>query len=246
MKKPDATTVITPENYREKVWPLPLPPCSLWVGATTARLEKYGIHTIGDIARAELCLLQSWFGKGGLTLWQFANGYEDSPVSLLGEEAPVKSVGNSTTTPRDLVCEQDIKITLYTLCESVAERLREYGLLCSTVTLAVRDQSLKWFERQCKLCMPSCTSAELAHAALCLFRQHVAPPYALRSLGVRASDLCGSSMRQLSILPESLKAQKQERAEAAVDSIRTRYGHNAVQRGLMLADRQLSDLHTGG
>jgi len=243
MKKPDAVTAITPENYRAKVWPLPAADL-LFVGrATSAGLQKYGIRTIGDIARTDAALLQSWFGKNGLTLWQFANGYEASPVRRLGEEAPIKSVGNSTTTPRDLVCEEDVKITLYTLAESVAARLREDGLLCSTVTLAVRDQSLKWFERQLRLPEPSCVSSAIALAALSLFRENVRPPYALRSLGVRASELSARGARQLSMLPEAIEAQKQERIETAIDSIRARFGHAAVQRGLMFGDRSLSELN---
>lgn len=72
-------------------------------------------------------MLNSHLGKMGSILWSFANGYDDSPVKLENTHAPIKSVGNSTTTPKDLVCDEDVKIVLYILAESVAARLRENG-----------------------------------------------------------------------------------------------------------------------
>lgn len=124
MNKPDGITVIPYDSFRETVWPLPVKDL-LYVGkATTRKLQSYGIHTIGELAKTDRTFLEYRFGKIGGMLWTFANGLDTSPVSNIGAKSLIKSVGNSTTAPRDLITDQDVRITLYALCESVAERLR--------------------------------------------------------------------------------------------------------------------------
>ena len=124
-KKPDAITVFDRDNYQKLIYPLPVSDL-LYVGRRTEKkLEKYGIRTIGDLAEADPFWLRSWLGKIGLMLSVFARGEDRTPVNDFGVEAPVRSVGNSTTTPRDLVSDEDVRLVLYLLAESVSERLRE-------------------------------------------------------------------------------------------------------------------------
>ena len=126
-KKPDAITTMYKSEFKQKAWSLPVADL-LYVGKSTNRkLALFGIKTIGDLARTDEDVLNSHLGKIGSILWSFANGYDDSPVKLENTHAPIKSVGNSTTTPKDLVCDEDVKIVLYILAESVAARLRENG-----------------------------------------------------------------------------------------------------------------------
>ncbi len=80
-------------------------------------------------------------------LYSFANGFDTSPVMAMDEESLIKSIGNSTITPRDLVCDEDVKGTLYVLCESVCARMREHEFLSRTVVISVRDNELFRFER---------------------------------------------------------------------------------------------------
>lgn len=241
MKKPDATTVIPPDGFRTKVWPLPASDL-LYVGkATQRKLARYYIHTIGDLATASPDLLCRLLGKNGVMLWRFANGMDSSPVSQYGEKALIKSIGNSTTTPRDLLNEEDIKITLYALCESVSARLREQGFVCRTVQISIRDHNLFTYERQGKLAFPNRTVDAIFTLAMELYRQSP-PKNPVRSLGVRACDLTFQDVDQLSFLPEMQKIQKKERLDQAVDSVRNRFGHFVIQRGIMLTDTDLSNL----
>ena len=137
-------------EFKQKAWSLPVADL-LYVGKSTNRkLALFGIKTIGDLARADEDVLNSHLGKMGSILWSFANGYDDSPVKLENTHAPIKSVGNSTTTPKDLVCDEDVKIVLYILAESVAARLRENGFRCRVVEISVRDNELFSFTRQKK------------------------------------------------------------------------------------------------
>lgn len=240
MNKPDGMTVIPYDGFREKVWPLPVKDL-LYVGrATTTKLKSYGITTIGALAQTSVTFLEQRFGKIGRMLWMFANGLDTSPVSNIGAKSLIKSIGNSTTAPRDLVTDEDIKITLYALCESVSARLREHSFRCKTVALTIRDNRLYSFERQTSLKRPSCITQELFEAAFTLYKQHYKSGLPVRSLGVRAANLVLLDCVQLSLFPDVAKAQEQERLEEAIDSIRRRFGHFAVQRGVMLTDPALA------
>lgn len=245
MKKPNGTTFIPYDSYQEKVWPLPVKDL-LYVGnATAKKLHSIGIDTIGNLAQSGVKSLEYRFGKIGKMLWMFANGKDNSPVSPIDAKPIIKSIGNSTTAPRDLVSDNDIKITLYALCESVAERLREYDFRCKTVSISIRDKNLFSFERQTKLDRPACTSTELFHAAFSLYKsQHLLNP--VRSIGVRASNLVCIDYVQLSLYPDDIKMQELELIENAVDKLRSRYGHFIIQRGIMLTDTLLSNLDPKG
>ena len=238
-QKPDATTVITQENYREVLWPLPASDL-LFVGpATTRKLACRGVHTIGELANADPCFLHRLLGKNGLTLWQYANGRDSSRVAFMDEAAQIKSIGNSTTAPRDLVSEQDIRITLYVLCESVAARLRAARLRCTGVQVGIRDFKLYSINRQGRLARPCCDAETIFKQAFALFHaHHTGQP--VRSLSVKAFALTGASALQLSLYPEAMRQDRQEQLETALDEIRRRFGNFSVRRCVMLADPELS------
>ncbi len=241
-KKPDATTVITRDNYKQIVWPLPVSDL-LYVGrATEAKLRRYGICTIGELANANPDLIQRWLGKNGIMIWRFANGLDYSPVATIESKIPIKSIGNSTTTPRDLITDEDVKVTMTVLCESVAARLREQQANCSTVQISIRDNQLYSYERQVKLDFPTCACSLIQEKAFELYKIHHKDGRPIRSIGVRACDLSSADIRQLSLLPEELRAQKLIDLECAMDTIRRRFGNFSIRRGNTLVDTKLSNL----
>ena len=184
-KKPDAITEFSKDNYKDIAWKLPVGDL-LMVGRSTERtMKKLGICTIGDLAGAESSILETYLGKMGLVLHTFANGWDETPVSVEGYRAPIKSIGNSTTTPRDLVSELDVKIILMALSESVGARLRENGFQCRTVEISIRDNGLYHFTRQCKLDRASNLTEEIARTAFELFQKNYNVEHPIRSLGVR-------------------------------------------------------------
>ena len=239
MKKPDATTVIGENDFREKIWHLPASDM-IYVGKKTyTKLVRCGIRTIGDLARTEPYVLKSLFGKNGIALYDAANGRDRSPVLLYDQTPPPKSIGNSTTPPRDLVTRNDVDIVLYRLCESVSARMRREGVICRTVQLYVRYTDLRSLERQMRLDYPNRTVRSLYRAAQRLIEKHSLCREPIRSIGIRGADLIRSGNEQLSFCPEILEIQKAETLESVVDGLRERYGDPAIRRGIMFFDETL-------
>ena len=239
MKKPDATTTITEEDFRDKIWGLPASDL-LFVGSKTdKKLKTFGIRTIGDLATTDPCLLKCLFGKNGLSLYEAANGRDSSPVSLFGSSPPPKSIGNSTTPPRDLVSENDVDIILYQLCENVSMRMRREGVVCRTVQVSVRYSDLSTLERQMKPDYPNRTARSLFMSAKSLMKKHRLTDEPIRSLGVRATDLLRSDTEQLSFSPDIMAIQREETLEGVVDGLRKRFGSPALRRGIMFTDETL-------
>lgn len=243
-KKPDAITTMYRDEYRTKAWLLPVSDF-LYVGRSTdAKLKRIGIRTIGDLAQADEQLLSGYLGKVGSVLWAFANGYDDSPVKIENTQAPIKSIGNSTTTPRDLVNDSDVKIILYVLAESVAARLRENGFKCQVVEISVRDNELFSFTRQRKLDHSTNVTREIAEEAFRIFKEHYDWKKPIRSLGVRGAELVNDQdWEQLDLFSSVERREKQMRMDVTVDDIRRRFGFYSIQRGLMHIDTKLSAIN---
>ena len=239
MKKPDATTVIGEGDFRSKIWSLPATDL-LFVGKKTdKKLKMYGIRTIGDLANTDPYLLKCILGKNGLSLYEAANGRDISPVSLFRSSPPPKSIGNSTTPPRDLVSDDDIDIILYQLCENVSMRMRREGVVCTTVQVSVRYSDLHSVERQMKPDYPNRTARSLYECARELMRRHRLLGQPIRSLGVRGADLIRADSEQLSFSPDVMAIQRAETLEGVVDGLRRRYGKPTLRRGIMLTDEIL-------
>ncbi|MDD3138351.1 MAG: DNA polymerase IV [Lachnospiraceae bacterium] len=243
-KKPDAITTMYREEYQTKAWQLPASDL-LYVGrSTNAKLQKLGIRTIGDLATANEDLLHAQFGKMGSVLWAFANGYDDSPVKQEHTSAPIKSIGNSTTTPRNLINDTDVKIILYVLAESVAARLRENGFKCRVVEISVRDNELYSFTRQHKIDHATNVTKEIAEEAYRIFMENYHWQKPIRSVGVRGADLVlDTYWEQLDLFSSVEQREKQMKMDTAVDVIRKRFGFYSVQRGLMHFDTALSAIN---
>lgn len=246
-KKPDAITEFNRENYKRLIWRLPVSDL-LYVGKSTNRtLSKYGIHTIGDLACTDPDFLMKQLGKMALVIHSFANGWDESLVAPEGYSAPIKSIGNSTTTPRDLENNLDVQIIFMALAESVSARLRKHGFKCNTVAISIRDNGLYHFSRQMHLREPTDITDEIMKAAMELFRDNYDWSHPIRSLGVRSADLVTADIPvQMSLFMNEEKRARQEKMDKAVDEIRRRFGYFSIQRAFMYQDKILSKLDAQG
>jgi len=254
IKKSDATTVISRENYKQVIFPLPVQDL-LYVGrATKAKLNEYKIYTIGQLANSNKEFLKKLMGKNGELIWTFANGLDNSSVSDFIEESATKSVGNSTTCARDLITLDDIKMIITVLAESVSARLREQNLKGQVVHLWVRDKNFKGWGKQQKIKKSTNLSQEIIDTAMQLFESfyHFSQP--VRALGITLSDITSNfdivTNKQLSIFDmldekpiDAKDVIKNEALDLAIKSIRGRFGQFAISRGIEHLDKGLTDFN---
>ena len=231
-KKPDATTVISRENWRDVVWPLPVGDL-LYVGqAAREVLGRHGVKTIGQLAAVEEEKLTEWMGKLGRELHLYANGLDRGPVRRPEQQEPVKSVGNGSTFPQDLTRWDQVRPALGMLCDSVAMRLRKHGLYCGGVAVTLRRSDFTQRSRQTQLPSPTHLMRDIYDTALALTGQLWHSGEAIRSLTVTALYITGNgdSFQQLDLLggEKQQKNEKQEKLEDAMAAIRGKYGAGAI------------------
>lgn len=240
IKKPDATTVISKENYREVAWRLPANDL-LFVGNETYRkLIDLNILTIGDLANADDKLLKMRLGKNGLMLKVFANGYDLSSINPASE--PVKSVSHSNTLPYDVNTPEEVRSAIYMLAESVAIRLRAQGLKCKGVQIYIRDKDMASCDRQGTLEYPTFLANEIAARAFEIFTDKHSFTKPIRTLGVKAINLVDQFQSvQLDLFGDQAHRAKLERAEHTMDIIRQRFGKHVIVKGGNLASKGLTE-----
>ena len=234
-KKPDATTLISPENWQEIVWPLPVG-AMLFVGRSAQRtLAQYGVETIGQLAACRPEMLEQLLGKLGRQLHEYANGLDRSPVRPQAEREPVKSVGNGTTFPHDLTRWEEVRAGLAALSDSVAMRLRRQGLYCSGVQVTIKDSSFCSISRQKRLESPTRLMKDIQRAAMELTRSAWRAPTPIRMLTVTALHITESaeSFEQLDLLGagRAVSDARQEKLESAVRAIRDKFGDGSITFG---------------
>lgn len=229
-KKPDATTEITRENFKDMLWPLPAGDLFGVGKATTEKLRQAGIFTIGDIANSSKDFLIAMFGKQGAVIWDHANGIDDDPVSRFDEKEQIKSVGNGITFKRDLSTSSDIVVAVKGISDTVAGRLRKYGLKACGVKVDIKDPHFKVISRQKQLVSPTWLAEEIADAAneiiSCSWRKG-SPIRMITITGINLTEQ--GSQEQLSLFGTDIDTrEKMEKMELTMDAVRKKYGSGAI------------------
>ena len=242
MRKPDATTVLSRENFRQIAWRLPA--CNLlFVGpATAAKLAKYNILTIGDLARADSKWIVDRLGKNGALVQSFARGEDLSPVRRCDVVDPTKSVGNSTTLPRDAATLDDIKTTFAILADSVAHRMREDAFHSRCIHIGIRSGDLTWRGCQRTIKFPTCLASDLLAVAMDLFRDYdYANFFPIRGVSLRCAQLStDTDPMQTDFFFNQERYAAKVRLEKTVRALQNRFGMKSVQLGIMASDKQFA------
>lgn len=231
-KKPDATTVISPENWQKIVWPLPAG-ALLYVGhAAQALLHQYGVETIGQLAAMPAETLERLMGRLGARLHDYANGLDNDPVRSRYDREPVKSVGNGTTFPKNLTTRLEVQNAVAILADSVASRLRHNGLYACGIQVTIRDPNFHDRSRQRQLSAPTHLIRELTVAAMSLIDELWTPPSPLRMITITAIHLAaeGEAYEQMDLFtaPAVSKNERREKLEGAMERIRGKFGTDAI------------------
>ena len=240
MKKPDAITVIRRSEFKEKIWNLPA--CDmLWVGRSTYKtLKRYGILTIGDIAKTSVDTLVSLLGKNGELLWKCANGYENSEVSDFLSTPEIKSVGRGITLVSDITENDEIYRVILSLSHEVSRELRKHRLSACGVQISVKSNELKSVQFQKKTNFLTQNAREIADLAFSLFDERYDRELPVRAISVRAFDLLESDCAvQLDMFFDIEKHIKREKIEKAMLSINKKYGKNTVKEATLFCDTKM-------
>lgn len=241
-KKPDATTLISRENWREIVWPLPVSDLLFVGGAARKLLKQYGVTTIGQLAACKQDMLETLMGKVGSQLYEYANGLDQSPVRSRFDAEPVKSVGNGTTFPTNLTTREQVQGGVAILADSVATRLRHHGLYAGGLQVTVRDPEFHDRSRQRQLSSPTHLIRDLTEQAMELAEELWKPPAPVRALTVTAINLVQEcdAYEQVDLFTAAVAPQneKLEKLEAAMDSIRGKYGAKSIVFGAAKAKKE--------
>ena len=229
MKKPDATTIISRENFKEKVWSLPASEL-LFVGRrTTKTLEKYGIRTIGDIALSNGSFMKKILGKNGFDLWLYANGMDTSPVSHIDSKPVMKSVSRGITCVESLLSVYEAQRVIAELCISVSKGLRREHLLATGVQVAIKEDNLTVKQYSAPLEFPTFSAKELFDGAVSLFFEKHKWKRNIRSISVRTYNLVyEKNFQQLSLGYDIDAHEKQEIVDTALTEIREKQGRDTV------------------
>lgn len=235
-KKPDATTVISRENYRDLLWPMDIGEMFFVGTATAEKLRSMGISTIGDLARANPLALETLLGKHGPMLYAYANGKDTDPVRMYGQREPVKSVGNGITFKRNLQGLDDISTAVTSLSDTVATRLREQRLKAWGVKVDIKDPNFRTIARQKQLMHPTHLTSEIREAALELIQASWRINDPIRLLTITAINLTDEMAdEQISLFDAPTEdREKDESLDKAMDDIRRKFGGSSITFGQVI------------
>ena len=229
-EKPDKVHTLFPGEIQEKMWPLPMRELFMAGKSSVETLRKLEILTIGDLAKTDPRLVELHLKSHGRMLWEFANGIDHSQVQ--SEPAENKGIGNSVTLREDLTEEGQVWSVLLELAESVGRRLRKAGQKAGMVSVEMKYYTFQRTSHQQQLQRPGNEDEILYQTAKKLFREMwTGEP--IRLLGIRTSKLVeAEEPEQLSLFDLGEENEKQKRLNEAMDSIRSRFGEGAIQRGV--------------
>lgn len=249
MKKPNAVTVITRENFQQKIWPMPIGDMHMVGKAAEASFLAMNIRTIGDLATTDLHLLQRKLGKHADYLHANANGLDTSPVIPPELVPAAQSIGKHNTFKRDLVTRAEIKTGIMALADHVATSLRREAVKCMCVQVTIKDPSLVVITRQKALSRPTWLAADLVTACMELIDTHWNKGKPIRLLAVTAMKLVpkDEAVEQVTLFDaagDSSAREKEERLELAIDKIRGKYGAGSINKvGIVFNDIGIHDGH---
>ena len=234
-KKPDATTVIDRDNYKDIVYPLPVRDLLFAGRHTTEMLGKIGIKTIGELANADREIIGGLLGKMGYMLHDYANGIDNDPVKNAEDVREIKSVGNGMTFKTDIVTEEELRCGITVLADSIASRMRRACVKCRGIQVYIKYADFKSVSKQKQLALPTNVSKEIAKEALLIANAVRDKRKAIRMLritgiNIEHQDNCGV---QLSLFEDvnTEKHEKLERLETNIDKIRQKFGKSAITFG---------------
>lgn len=241
-EKPDRTHTLFAHEVAAKMWPLPVRELFFVGGSAAGKMERIGIHTIGELAACDLRILKFHLGdKYAAQIHAYANGVDHDPVEA---RDPInKGYGNSTTLSHDVSDYETACQVLLSLSETVGARLRADKVRCNCISVELKDWQFRTQSHQLTLDTATDSTAVLYQNACRLLKEFwdMTP---VRLIGLRTSHISEDSFEQLSLF-ETDKTRKLKELEKAVDSIRGKYGIDSIKRARFLEEDTVVDHAVG-
>ena len=231
-QKPDKIHTLYPDEVESKMWPLPVAEL-FGVGRSSIKhMDSMGIVTIGDLAKADINILRSFFKPTfAQMLHDRANGIDESPV-VTREQTSAKSVGNSITTPKDVTTEEEAFATLLYLCDKSSKRIRKIGAMASVVSVQLKNKNFDTYQHQKKLNRATSSTDAIYEIAQKIFRE-MWKGDPLRLLGVTLSGITFEFTKQISLFEES-EIEEISPLDEVADKINARFGDKSLTRGTLI------------
>lgn len=229
LKKPDAITYISKENFKNIVWPLVTNEI-IGVGKSTFKiLEEMNLKTIGELANCDISLLKQKLGKHGKILWKRVNGIDDEIVDANMYITSPKSIGNGKTFRNDLTKINDIRSAFQNLTYEISNKLKKHRLEAKNIQIVIRDNQFNDKQLQCEL--PTITSSSLiiTNTAMDLFKKYKWNK-PIRALTIRAINLIEEGTNdQISLFEEKDEYEKIKKIDKVMFEINNKFGPNSVK-----------------
>ena len=235
-RKPNLVHTLFPYEIKSKMWGLPVGELFLVGRSTQSTLHTLGIHTIGELANADVDMLRASLKKQGEVIWKFANGEGVSVVEA--EPADVKSYGNATTIAFDVTDEATAGMVLMSLSETVGRRLRKDDARAEVVSVNIKYNDLSKASHQCELLHATNVTDEIYQAAARLFEE-LWDGRPVRLLGIQTSHVSRAGDGRQMTLFDDADYEKREKLDRAMDRIRERFGTDSVKRASFLLQDQI-------
>lgn len=244
-KKPDATTVIDRTNYKKIVFPLQVSELLYCGKSTTKFLNSIGVFTIGDLANSNKDYLENKLGKIGSTLYEYANGNDNSLVSSIYDKKEIKSISHDITFEKNLVGEKQIRFGVVIIAEEVGKRIRKINKKAATIHVALKDTNLKVISKQITLKHPTNLTKVIIEETMKLILSFWNTDVPIRMISIALSNLCDENyveQMQLSFFEKAEKStndysKKQENLEKTIDKIRNVYGDSSIINANLLENK---------
>jgi len=225
-EKPNKIHTLYPNEIKEKMWSLPVRELFMLGRKTVPKLYNMNIKTIGDLAISSEEKIIRKFGKHGKTMWEYANGIDKSEVIYKYEEP--KSIGNSTTLPKDIQDLDSLNEILLALAEHVAYRLRKCNMIANVINVGLRTNEFKDFSHQSKLDLATSNTKDIYLKAKELLKT-MYKDEAIRLISLRVDKLSNKDQAQISLFNTEQK-KKQENLDKVLDNLKEKYGYSTITR----------------
>ena len=246
LKKPDAITEITEENFKEKIFGLPCGDLLFCGRAMVEKLNRIGVKKIGQIAELSHEYMAKKFGKAGSDLWMFANGLDNSEVAHKDHYEPAKSVGHGITCVADIRKLDEAYKVIYALSQDIGYKLRAMELRARGVSLGVRYKDLSYQSYQAKLENPTQDEGFIAKTACNMLKAHYEHTHIIRALTVTAINLESEhASEQISMFFDYEEREKREKLNKVLDTIKNEYGKDAIRPAIVLDENKMPKKEQG-